>query len=67
VFVVAQGDAFRLVTGNRRDSQAELASFAPLRDFLQRGYRRELQIGDFTLYLRRPGADARDPSARSGA
>ena len=58
---MARGDDFRLVTGNRRDSEAELAGFAPLRELLERDYRRERRIGSFTLYTRRSGGEAGGP------
>jgi hypothetical protein len=61
VFIVARGDDFRLVTGNRRDSEAELAGFAPLRELLERDYRRERRIGSFTLHVRRAGGGAGAP------
>jgi len=52
VIVIESRDVFPLVTGNARDSTAELANFSELSGLLSEQYQRSAAIEDFTIYIR---------------
>jgi hypothetical protein len=52
--VVEHRDVFPVVTGDAIDSADTLARFPELRDRLAAGYRLDLSIEDFDIYLERP-------------
>jgi hypothetical protein len=53
-FLVAKGDAQPWLTGVESDSTAALANFPELAALLETGYRPAAEIGQFTIYERRP-------------
>jgi len=54
---VESGDVLPGVTGNPRDSRAELERFPELEDFLETGYVRSAAFPKFAIWLRAPGGD----------
>jgi hypothetical protein len=54
VIIVEKRDIFPWVTGNVRDSQAELAEFPELKQLLDGEYQQAIEIEDLTLFRRKP-------------
>jgi arylsulfatase A-like enzyme len=56
VILVLRNDVFRDVVGDARDSVGALRRFPELSELIEKDYRLDGRIGDFTVYARRPRA-----------